>query len=103
MGDQLKRLPAELTLAEAAMVLGISRSWASRKFQHALRWGTNRKRRVRVVSTRLVIQAIAAERNEGPAIPEIDRQKETIDAILVVQERQAVGLAKVAKILGVQV
>lgn len=103
MGDQLKRLPAELTLAEAAMVLGVNRSTAHRKFQHSLRWGMHSKRRVRVVPTRLVIQAIAAERNESPAIPEIEHQTQRINAVLEVQERQAIWAAKVARKLGIPV
>lgn len=96
------QLPAELTLEEAARAMGIHRSNVHRQFRASLRWATHRKRRVRVVPTELVIRAIANERNSGPVLPVIQRLSERISAILLVQERQALGLARVAKKLGVE-
>lgn len=96
-----RRIPSELTLAEAALFLGVHRSNAHRKFKPHLKWATHNKRRVRVVPTTVVIQAIAAERNEAPAIPAIERLSERIAGILAVQERQGFWAAKVARKVGV--
>ncbi len=96
-------LPAEVTLEEAARLLGCHRTTAFRKFRRSLRWAMHRKRRVQVVQTKLVIRAIAEERNQGPALPEIDRISEKMAAIILIQERQAIWAAKVARKLGVAV
>ena len=98
-----RRIPEELTLAEVSRFMGIHRTSAHRKFRRHLKWGTHSKRRVRVVPTTVVIQEISRERNEAPAIPQIDRHSERIAALLLVQERQAIWIAKAARKLGIQV
>ena len=100
---EFRRLPAELTLTEAGLVLGVHRTNAYRRLRAAVRWGMHGGRRMRVVSTRAVLQVIATERNQGPALPEIDKLSERIAALLQVQERQALWAAKVARKLGIPV
>ncbi len=103
MSREPKRLPAEVTLAEAASILGRHRSNVYRKFKPRLRWGTHSKRRVLLVPMRAVLEAIAGEKSDGVALPEVDDLRQRIAALTKVMERYAEWAAKVAKRHGIPV
>ncbi len=98
-----KRLPAELTLVEAAEILGRHRSNVYRRFKPRLRLGTHSKRKVWLVPMKAVLEVLAKEKNDGVALPEIDDIRFTVAALQKVMERYATWAAKVAHKLGMPV
>lgn len=97
------RLPAELTLAEAAEILGRHRSNVYRKFRARLRRGTHKKRTVWLVPMKAVLEALSEEKSTELALPEIDDIRLRVAGLQKVLERYAEWSAKVARKTGIQV
>lgn len=98
-----KRLPAELTLAEAAAILGRHRSNVYRKFKSRLRRGTHSKRRIWLVPMKAVLESLSAEKSDGIALPEIDDIRLHVAALQKIMERYAEWSAKAATKIGIPV
>ncbi len=98
-----KRLPEELTITEAAAILGRDRSNIYRKFRKHLRKGSHNKRAVWLVPMRVILESLTDVKSDGFALPEIDDISMRVAALQKIMERYAEWAAKMAQKYGIPV